>query len=203
MKIKTPPVIDPATFKLIAQCLIEPRYPVFRHLQGSSLTAWTCKMGPVGCPETSIYNYLTLSNNPEDRRFHLNRRGSLKLQSCFLSLLPVKETGTHFIGDWVGPRSGLDGCGKSRPYRDYYFYFIFLFSLCTFIPACFCILIVLHVTFLSLLYNTHNTNIHVPGGIRTRKSASDWPQILLLDRSATWIGCDPRTVQPVASRCTD
>jgi hypothetical protein len=23
--------------------------------------------------------------------------------------------GTHFIGDWVGPRTGLDGCEISRP----------------------------------------------------------------------------------------
>jgi hypothetical protein len=26
-----------------------------------------------------------------------------------------KRTGTHFIGGWVGPRAGLDGCGKSCP----------------------------------------------------------------------------------------
>jgi hypothetical protein len=25
--------------------------------------------------------------------------------------------GTHFIGDWVDPRAGLDGCGKSPPPR--------------------------------------------------------------------------------------
>jgi len=24
---------------------------------------------------------------------------------------------THCTGDWVGPRAGLDGCGKSRPHR--------------------------------------------------------------------------------------
>ena len=30
--------------------------------------------------------------------------------------LPLgKRPGTHFIGGWVGPRAGLDGCGKSRP----------------------------------------------------------------------------------------
>ena len=30
--------------------------------------------------------------------------------------LPLgKRHGTHFIGGWVGPRAGLDGCGKSRP----------------------------------------------------------------------------------------
>jgi len=28
---------------------------------------------------------------------------------------PGKETSTHCTGGWVGPRAGLDGCGKSRP----------------------------------------------------------------------------------------
>jgi len=23
--------------------------------------------------------------------------------------------GTHYVGGWVGPTTGLDGCGKSRP----------------------------------------------------------------------------------------
>jgi hypothetical protein len=26
--------------------------------------------------------------------------------------------GTHHTGDWVGPRAGLEGCGKSHPKRD-------------------------------------------------------------------------------------
>ena len=34
------------------------------------------------------------------------------------ALPPGKRPGTHCIGGWVGPRSGLDGCGKSRPHRD-------------------------------------------------------------------------------------
>jgi hypothetical protein len=28
---------------------------------------------------------------------------------------PRKRPGTHFTGGWVGPRAGLDKCGKSRP----------------------------------------------------------------------------------------
>ena len=28
---------------------------------------------------------------------------------------PRERPGTHCIGGWVGPRAGLDGCGKSRP----------------------------------------------------------------------------------------
>ena len=29
-----------------------------------------------------------------------------------------KRPGTHCIGGWVGPRTGLEGCGKSRAHRD-------------------------------------------------------------------------------------
>jgi hypothetical protein len=31
---------------------------------------------------------------------------------------PGKRPGIHCIGDWVGPRAALDGCGKSCPYWD-------------------------------------------------------------------------------------
>jgi hypothetical protein len=34
------------------------------------------------------------------------------------ALLPVQTHGIHCIGGWVGPRVGLNGCGKSRPHRD-------------------------------------------------------------------------------------
>jgi hypothetical protein len=30
-------------------------------------------------------------------------------------LTPEKRPGTHHIGGCVGPRAGLDGCGKFRP----------------------------------------------------------------------------------------
>ena len=33
-------------------------------------------------------------------------------------LYPQERLGTHCIGGWVGPRTGLDRCGKSRPHRD-------------------------------------------------------------------------------------
>ena len=33
-------------------------------------------------------------------------------------LYPRERPGTHCTGGWVGPRAGLDGCGKSRPHRD-------------------------------------------------------------------------------------
>ena len=32
--------------------------------------------------------------------------------------LPSGRPGTHCIGGWVGPRAGLDGCGKARPHQD-------------------------------------------------------------------------------------
>ena len=31
---------------------------------------------------------------------------------------PRERLGTHFTRGWVGPRAGLDRCGKSRPHRD-------------------------------------------------------------------------------------
>jgi hypothetical protein len=34
------------------------------------------------------------------------------------ALPPGKRPGTHCIGGWLGPRAGLDGCGKSRAHRD-------------------------------------------------------------------------------------
>jgi len=34
------------------------------------------------------------------------------------SLYPRKGPSTHCTGCWVGPRAGLDRCGKSRPHRD-------------------------------------------------------------------------------------
>jgi len=34
------------------------------------------------------------------------------------ALPPGKRPGTHCTGRWVGPRAGLDACGKSRPHRD-------------------------------------------------------------------------------------
>jgi hypothetical protein len=32
-------------------------------------------------------------------------------------LYPRERPGNHCVGDWVGPRAGLDGCGKSRLHR--------------------------------------------------------------------------------------
>ena len=37
------------------------------------------------------------------------RRGVNGQQHAPAALYPRKRPGTHFTGDWVGPRSGLDG----------------------------------------------------------------------------------------------
>ena len=34
-------------------------------------------------------------------------------------LYPRKRPVTHYIGGWLGPRVGLDGCGKSRPAPEF------------------------------------------------------------------------------------
>ena len=97
----------------------------------------------------------------------------------------------------MGPRTGLDGCKKSLLHLD------FLFSLCTLsvflCPDC------PGFHLLSLLYNTHNRQTSMPPeGFEPAIAASDGPETLSLDRTATGIGgFDHRTVQPVASRCTD
>ena len=46
------------------------------------LDSWNLKMGPIGCPETSVRNYYyLLCNSPEERSSHLLRCGSLKSPS--------------------------------------------------------------------------------------------------------------------------
>ena len=35
-----------------------------------------------------------------------------------VAMPPGKRSDTHCTGGWVGPRAGLDRCGKSRPQRD-------------------------------------------------------------------------------------
>jgi hypothetical protein len=51
------------------------------NLQGSISPKTTCplKMGPIGCPEKSAWNYnSTLSKIPKERRSHSHRGGTLK-----------------------------------------------------------------------------------------------------------------------------
>ena len=52
--------------------------PTFRDTL-SVPSLWFLKMGPIGCPETSVRNYhYTLRNKPAERSSHLLRGGSLK-----------------------------------------------------------------------------------------------------------------------------
>jgi hypothetical protein len=44
--------------------------------------------------------------------------GGVRGQRRTPAALPRERHSTHCIGGWVGPRAGLDGCGKSRPRRD-------------------------------------------------------------------------------------
>ena len=85
------------------------------------------------------------------------------------ALPPGERSGTHCIGSWVRPSAGLDGCGKSRPHRDFFLFCILLCSvlhpclfLCPHCPA-FCLL---------SLFTTHNTNTDALGGIRTRNTST-------------------------------
>jgi hypothetical protein len=50
-------------------------------------------------------------------------------------LYPRKRLGINCIGGWVGPRAGLDGRGKSRPHRDFFFY-LYHHVQYTFIMSC-------------------------------------------------------------------
>jgi hypothetical protein len=31
---------------------------------------------------------------------------------------PRKRPGTHYTGNWVGPKVSLEGCGKSQPHLE-------------------------------------------------------------------------------------
>ena len=49
---------------------------------------------------------------------HKDARWGVGQRHAPAALLPGNRHCNHRIGDWVGPRAGLDGCGKSRHYRD-------------------------------------------------------------------------------------
>ena len=39
-------------------------------------------------------------------------------QSCPGRFTPGKRAGIHFVGKWVGPRAGMEGCEKPRTSRN-------------------------------------------------------------------------------------
>jgi hypothetical protein len=69
------------------------------------------KMGPTGCPETSVRNYhYSLRNNPEKRCFHLLRRGSLKSRNISVSSSArgtVSDLGSTLFGSQLNWLPGL------------------------------------------------------------------------------------------------
>jgi hypothetical protein len=50
--------------------------------------------------------------------FNFGGRWGWVVNSTPRTLYPWERPGTHCTGGWVGPRAGLDGCGKSRPHQD-------------------------------------------------------------------------------------
>jgi hypothetical protein len=109
-------------------------------------------------------------------------RGQLHAPSA---LPPGKRPGSHCIGCWVAPRARSDGCGKSRPHRDF-----FSCAICSFDPFCNPSLL-LHVTYIPYYcpYTTSTTQTSMgPAGFEPTIPASERPQTQALDRAATGIG---------------
>ena len=50
-----------------------------------------------------------------DQRHYKGVRGQSHAPAA---LYPRERPSIHSTGGWVGPRAGLDRCGKSRPHRD-------------------------------------------------------------------------------------
>ena len=67
---------------------------------------WPLKMGPIGCPERSVRNYhYSVCNNPEERRSHILRPGSLKSRIILLKCLIVKEQKVSIVLPGIRPCS--------------------------------------------------------------------------------------------------
>ena len=97
------------------------------------------------------------------------------------ALLPGVKPGTRCVGGWVGPRASVEGCGKFCHHWHF-----FVSSLCTL-----SVVLCPHfpgVRLLSLLYNTHNTNIHSP-----RRDSNPQSQQTIGRRPSPW------TARPLGS----
>ena len=111
-----------------------------------------------------------------------------------VALPPGKKRRTHRTGGWMGPRTSLHGSGETR--FAGIFFFLHYRVLCT------SSVLVLHFALLSVL-TTYNTNIHNPGGIRTRNPSERSAAYRRLKPLGHWDRVDPRTVQLVTSHYTD
>jgi hypothetical protein len=74
-------------------------------------------------PEKSILNknfYIFFKTfcHIQGKYFKLTQNGNI-LKTFSLPFYPRRRPGTHCTEGWVGPRAGLDRCGKSRPHRDW------------------------------------------------------------------------------------
>jgi len=75
--------------------------PLYRH--GGSVQA----VQPIGGVELWLYSFVTTV-----------MEGVRGQRHAPAALYPRERPGTHCTGGWVGPRAGMDRCGKSRPHRD-------------------------------------------------------------------------------------
>ena len=93
-----------------------------------------------------------------------------------------KETRCSILGGWAGRRTSMDRCGKFRPHWDFFFVVLCTSSalfLCPDCPGCaFCPYCATHTTQTSMTL----------AGFEPATPASDRPQTLALNRSATGIG---------------
>ena len=46
--------------------------------------------------------------------FNLDASWGRMVEAMPRPVCPQERPGAHYTGGWVGPRAGLDGCGKSR-----------------------------------------------------------------------------------------
>jgi len=61
--------------------------------RSSSRTSWPLKMGPIGCPETSVWNYhSTLLNIPEECRSHLCTTSLVAVQNNLYIVIEIPVT---------------------------------------------------------------------------------------------------------------
>jgi hypothetical protein len=104
--------------------------------------------------------------------------------------LPPNRTGT---GGWMGSRADLDGCGKNGLTGVFVLFSVVYYFVLNALHLAFCFYCTSHTTQTSM----------PPLGFEPAILASDRPQTLALDRSATGIIIDSLTVCPVTSRYTD
>jgi hypothetical protein len=69
-----------------------------------------------GSKLVALSKIVKLSRYRPERAQRVDRGGVVSITPR--PLYPRKRPSTHWRGGWVGPRAGLDRCGKSRPHRD-------------------------------------------------------------------------------------